>query len=232
MGGWSAVKLLTRLGFPSGLSVIGRKPILTLPCVIFIVYGTLLARTGVSLADSPQFNAHYLYAYLGPCRPSGSATCRRQPGRRAPVAVQRPPANDAVVTEFGPGVRLQGSAESLRLEVHGGTIGAVLAAMGRAFNVHYRSSTALDDDVSGTYAGSLSRVIGRLLDGYDYAIKHDGSALEVAVFGRSRGIAGAVPPSPAKSVSPAEPASAAEPAAVARVRCGRSAGHRAACRPI
>lgn len=194
------------------------KPVAPTLCAVFILYATLFASGGASRADTPQFNAHYLYARLAPCRDPASAACRRQPGRRVPV--QPPPANGAVVSAFGPGsVRLQGTAESLRLEVHGGTIGAVLAAMGSAFNVQYRSATSFDDPISGTYSGSLARVIGRILDGYDYAIKHEGSALHVIVFGRSSGIAAPTPYSPAK------------PAAVRPVRCGRSAGHRAACRP-
>jgi hypothetical protein len=130
-------------------------------------------------------------------------------------------ANGVAVTEFGPGsVRLQGSAESLCLEVHDSTIATVLAAMGRAFNVRYRSAIALGDGISGTYAGSLTSVIREILDGYDYGIKHKDSALEVAVFGRSRG----------RPVPPALSPPAITP--VRHVRCGRSAGHRAACRSI
>ena len=132
--------------------------------------------------------------------------------------------NGAIMADFGPGsVRLQGNAQSLRLEVRDSTITAVLAAMGRAFNVQYRSTTALDDHITGTYAGSLTRIIARVLDGYDYVIKYETSAVDVVIFGRSQG----------------RPVSAlyrgAGPAAITPVRharCGRSAGHQAACPPI
>jgi hypothetical protein len=130
-------------------------------------------------------------------------------------------ADGAAMIESGPGsVRLQGSAKSLRLEAHDSTIAAVLAAMGRAFQVQYHSATPLDDAVTGTYAGSLRGVIAQILHGYDYLIKDEGSGVEVAVFGRSSGRA--VPS--ALSPAPAAP--------VRHARCGQSAGHRAACPPI
>ena len=164
--------------------------------VIFILCGTLCARSA-PLAAAPRFNGEYTYARL----------------------TVRKPMRNVVITEFGPGsLRLQGTADSLRLEVRDSTIAAVLAALGRAFNLHYRSSATLDDPITGAYAGSLTYVIARLLDGYDYAIMHEGPIVEVAVFGRSRGRAQPAPPTPA-TVAPVR-------------RCGRSAGHQAACPPI
>lgn len=134
-------------------------------------------------------------------------------------AASGPTPNGAVIVEFGPGsVRLQGSAESLQLEARDSTIAAVLAAMGRAFAVRYRSSILLDDAISGTYVGSLGRVIGRVLARYDYTIKHQDYAVEVSILGKH-----------------GEQALPAAPEAVAPVRhrrCGRSAGHQAACAPI
>ena len=59
----------------------------------------------------------------------------------------------------------------------------VLSALAR-FNIRYRSSTGLDEVLDGTYAGPLGQVVGRLLNGYDYAAKRDGLKLEVTVFGK------------------------------------------------
>ena len=136
-----------------------------------------------------------------------------------------------VITEFGGGsVRLQGTVDSLRLEVRDSKIATVLAVMGRAFNVQFRSSTALDDPITGTYAGSLTRVIARILDGYDYAIMHEGPVVEVAVFGRSRGRAQPAPPTPSAMYSRLRRPRLR--------RCGaaaagdQTAGHQAACSPI
>lgn len=132
-------------------------------------------------------------------------------------------AHDAAISDSGPGsVRLQGNAQSLRLEARDSTIAAVLAAMG-VFNVQYRSGTPLDAHVTGTYAGSLTRVMARVLDGYDYVIKYEGSALDVAIFGRSQGRSA---PALFRAAAPAETTP------VRRGRCGRSAGHQAACQPI
>ena len=38
--------------------------------------------------------------------------------------------------------------------------------------------------LDGSYAGSLEHVVARLLNGYDYATKRDGSRLEVTIFGK------------------------------------------------
>jgi hypothetical protein len=189
----------------------------------FVAWWVLFANGGAVLAATPQFSGYYVFARLASCRYSAFATCRRRLELRGRLDVQGAARHDVAIVAIGPGsVRLEGSAQSLRLELHDSTIAAALAAIGRAFDVQYDSTTPLDDVVTGTYAGSLTRVIARLLDRYDYAIKHEGSALEVVVLGRSSGRAVPV-------FSPAKPAVVAP---VRRRHCGRSAGHRAACRPI
>jgi hypothetical protein len=52
----------------------------------------------------------------------------------------------------------------------------------------------LDVEVDGAYSGSLSQVVPRLLDGYNYVIKQDSALTEIIVFGK-RGEA-AVSPKP------------------------------------
>ncbi len=64
------------------------------------------------------------------------------------------------------------------------TIADVLAALNAAFAMSYRSSIALDEEINGTYAGSLRRVISRVLDGYNYVIKQDDAKLDVIILGR------------------------------------------------
>jgi hypothetical protein len=197
------------------------RPTVPILFAFFTAWGALLAHSGVTLAETLQFNGHYGYVFarLTSCR-DPAAACRRRP--RLQSGMQGAAPNDVAIGALGPGsVRLQGGAQSLRLQAHDGTIAAALAAIGRAFNVQYRSSIPLDDAITGTYAGSLTQVLARILDRYDYAIKHEGPALEVVVFGRSNGLA--VPVS-----NPAKPAAVAPPRPR---RCGRSAGHRAACPP-
>jgi len=213
---------MSGLGLLSGLSIGTLSPGRS-ALTIFATCAALFANCGGVLAETPQFNGQYVYARLAPCPTSASTTCRRRPNGRSSAAIERPPNSASSVEfgwEFGPGsVRLQGNAEALRLEVHDSTIATVLAAIGRAFGVQYRSSTPIDDAVSGTYTGSLTRVIANVLDGYNYAIKHEGSVLDVSIFGRSPGQGTPAASSPA--IAP-----------VRHGRCGRSAGHQAACRPI
>jgi hypothetical protein len=81
-------------------------------------------------------------------------------------------------------VRIEGAVTALQLDLHEATLAQVMSALGR-FNIRYRSAVVLDDVKSGTYAGSLEHVLSRLLDGYDYAIRHDDATLDVIVIGRS-----------------------------------------------
>jgi hypothetical protein len=92
------------------------------------------------------------------------------------------------LTVDGRSLHIEGDATALRVEVRQTTIADVLSALAR-FNIRYRSSTGLDEVLDGTYAGPLGQVVGRLLNGYDYAAKRDGLKLEVTVFGKRGEIA-------------------------------------------
>jgi hypothetical protein len=83
----------------------------------------------------------------------------------------------------GNSLRIEGDAAALHVDVHQTTIGDVLSAL-ESFNIRYRSSIGLDEVLDGTYAGSLGHVVARLLNGYNYATKQDGSRLEVTIFGK------------------------------------------------
>jgi hypothetical protein len=80
-------------------------------------------------------------------------------------------------------LRIEGDAAALHVVVHQATLAIVLSALA-TFNVRYRSSVELDEAIEGTYAGSLGRVVSRVLDGYNYATKQNGSNVEVIIFGR------------------------------------------------
>jgi hypothetical protein len=83
----------------------------------------------------------------------------------------------------GSNVRITGDAGALQLDVHRATLAEVLTALGR-FNIRYRSQSALNGVIDGTYGGSLAHVLSRVLDGYNYAIKQSDAKLEVIVVGR------------------------------------------------
>jgi hypothetical protein len=80
-------------------------------------------------------------------------------------------------------LRIEGDAMALRLVAQRTTIARALSALA-SFNVRYRASIGLDEALDGTYAGSLGDVVGRMLIGYNYAARRDGSRLEVTIFGK------------------------------------------------
>lgn len=80
-------------------------------------------------------------------------------------------------------LHIAGDAAALAVEVRQARIADVLTALA-GFNIRYRSSIALDEILDGAYAGSLGRVLSRVLDGYDYAIKQDNAKFEVIVVGK------------------------------------------------
>jgi len=64
-----------------------------------------------------------------------------------------------------------------------------------------------DRAVNGTYSGSLTQVLSRLLDGYNYFIRHTGTEIEMTVVGRRGDHAAAVArprPTPTSALSLSE----------------------------
>ena len=80
-------------------------------------------------------------------------------------------------------VSVSGEADAVQIEVRDAPIDEVMAALGASFGLQYQSPAALSRRVTGTYEGSLQRVIARLLDGYDFVIRTDPEGVEVRVYG-------------------------------------------------
>src|SRR5215211_5079700 len=70
-------------------------------------------------------------------------------------------------------VNVAGSSEALQLQTHDAPVQEVLAALNASFGLRYRGVADLDRRISGTYQGSLARVVRRLLDGYDFIVTAD-----------------------------------------------------------
>jgi hypothetical protein len=66
----------------------------------------------------------------------------------------------------------------------GDALSEILSAFGASFAVKVRSSVPLNESINGAYAGSLSQVVSRLLQDYNYVIKQDQGLREIIVFGR------------------------------------------------
>jgi hypothetical protein len=131
-------------------------------------------------AAAPQFQSDYPFADTAQCANSASANCRRKP-RGQP---QREGAASPLDSGSGPVVRVRGDATALRLDLRRTTIADALSALNRAFGMSYRSSIVLDEEINGSYVGSLRRVIAHVLDGYNYVLRQDGATLDVVVFSR------------------------------------------------
>jgi len=93
------------------------------------------------------------------------------------------------------GVLVEGTPAAVRVTADQAAIADVLTAMAENFHASYRSAIPLDAPAGPAYAGSLAQVIARVLDGYNYVVKRNGKASEIAVFGR-RGEIAIPPPAP------------------------------------
>jgi hypothetical protein len=120
------------------------------------------------------------------------------PGKRRCLLASVTALACGIATTASAEVHVEGDLSSLRVTASGDMLSDVLSAFGSRFQVKYRTTVPLNVEISGTYWGSLSQVMSRLLDGYIYVIKNEQDLTEVIVFGR-RGEA-AIPPkvTPAK----------------------------------
>jgi hypothetical protein len=85
--------------------------------------------------------------------------------------------------------RVEGPADALTVEARAASIQEVLAALGAAYGVQIHGSTGLDAVIDGTYEGSLQRVIGRLLAGFNYVAKSSAGNLDVTILSAPNGAA-------------------------------------------
>ena len=90
----------------------------------------------------------------------------------------------------------------MQVRVENDTVGHVLEALGRNGNLHNRSATPLNKVIDGSFSGSLGQVLFRILDGYDFVIRHDPESVEVFVFGESGAAPIALPVPPPSECRP------------------------------
>jgi hypothetical protein len=82
------------------------------------------------------------------------------------------------------GIRVIGTAEKLQLELSNNTVDEALTALQSAFDLKCRCSISLDRRVTGLYQGNISRVLSRLLEGYNFVvITSPSGGLELIVAG-------------------------------------------------
>jgi hypothetical protein len=99
-------------------------------------------------------------------------------------------------------VLLEGTSDKLVLQTNEAPLREVIEALGRKFHVHLKGGPNPEINVNGHFAGSLSFVVRRLLQEYDFvlAVRDDGGAeiIDITLLGHSAGLGS----SPANSWAP------------------------------
>jgi hypothetical protein len=79
--------------------------------------------------------------------------------------------------------QVSGTPKAVRIEVRDAPLEEILAALNRAFGLHYELSVNLDKRLTGTYEGFLPQVLARILNGYRFGLYKDNGAMAVIVAG-------------------------------------------------
>ena len=111
-------------------------------------------------------------------------------------------------------VATQGSAESIRIEVQNASLEEVLGALHAGYGLSYSSKVPLEREVSGTYEGSLARVVGLLLKDMNFVLAHQGQTLHVTITSAA-GRQGTIVATPVPAAAPAAPVAASKQDAAA-----------------
>jgi hypothetical protein len=93
-------------------------------------------------------------------------------------------------------LRISGNSDSVFIEAHNAPLKTILDALRKSYQVEYKPVAGLERPITGTYSGSLHRVLTRLLVGQDYVIRSSSRGMEVVILG-----------SPSSAGDRAEPAS-------------------------
>jgi hypothetical protein len=104
-----------------------------------------------------------------------------------------PAAAEVRVTDAGGG--------QFAIEAHDATVQQILEALGQTRTIQLKNSEALSRHVTGTYSGTLRRVLSRILDGYDHVIRSTSSGIQIDVVGAAQSGHVAAPAGPTMTVS-------------------------------
>jgi hypothetical protein len=112
---------------------------------------------------------------------------------------------------------IQGAANDLRVKAENATIVEILDALSGRFKFTYTVRSHSGRTLNGTYSGTLSETLARVLDGNDYIVASSVNSLDIVVLGPSNatiGVAqlpqrGQITSTPASSSTPASPSTPA-----------------------
>jgi hypothetical protein len=91
----------------------------------------------------------------------------------AVLGIAAPAAAEVRVTE--------GEGDRLVVEAHDATIQEILDALATSRPIRFQPSEALSRHVTGTYAGTVPRVLSRLLEGYNHVIRSGPSGIQLDI---------------------------------------------------
>ena len=84
------------------------------------------------------------------------------------------------------GVSLRGDSKTIEMNVENSPLVEVLHVIASNFAVDVNSRVDLSVSINGTFRGSISEVLSRLLRSYDYVLKHSTSGrLQLVIIRRS-----------------------------------------------
>ncbi len=75
-----------------------------------------------------------------------------------------------------------GSADAVRIDAGDASINEILETLAHSFDLKYKPTPALNKQLTGTYQGSLRRVIARVLEGHNYVLRDRGGMLELTIL--------------------------------------------------
>jgi hypothetical protein len=127
-------------------------------------------------------------------------SCRRSALFGASVAIMLGVAPALVATPALADLRVGGNPNAVTIDAQNTPVREILAALGKTFDVHVQSTANLDKQITGTYEGSLSKVLIRILEGYNVIMKTGKEGIHVTVLG-TKNAPGTAVVSPASTVA-------------------------------
>jgi hypothetical protein len=85
---------------------------------------------------------------------------------------------------------IQGAADALRVKAQDATIVEILDALSGRFKFTYTVRSHSGRTLNGTYSGTLSETLARVLDGNDYIVASSVNSLDIVVLGPSNATTG------------------------------------------
>jgi hypothetical protein len=80
--------------------------------------------------------------------------------------------------------KVRGTSQAVVVEAQNASVEEVLVALSNTFKVRFRSAANLDKRLTGTYQGTLRRVVSLILKGYHFVEKSGQEGLEITLLAR------------------------------------------------